>query len=161
MSVDNSEMIAMQKALEALQNDIPEIMDNLAVQEGEHAVKEARRICKQEKIVNLGDYRRNFKCGTKALRNGNLYTIDFYNNLDYAKPLEYGFRKHYVPGHYLSGHWRDEYPNGLVVGAKQGFVPGKYVLKRAKSNTEKTAAARLERKYLQELKKRGLDKYMK
>lgn len=61
MSVDNSEMIAFQKALETLQNDIPEIMDRIVVQEGEYAVGQAKKICKEEGIVNLGDYRRNFK----------------------------------------------------------------------------------------------------
>lgn len=157
MSVDNSEMIAFQKALETLQNDIPEIMNRIVVQEGEYAVGQAKKICKEEGIVNLGDYRRNFKCGTKAIRTGNAYKIDVYNNLDYAGHLEHGFRGHFVPGKYLSGHYREEFPDGMYVH----FQPGHHTLERAIKNTKKNQGARLERKYLQELKKRGLDKYMK
>ena len=100
MSVDNSELVAFQNQLQALENDIPEIMDQLAVGEGRYARDQARKICKEEGIVNTGDYRRNFKSGTKAIRAGRAYKIDVFNNLDYAKPLEYGFRSHFVPGHW-------------------------------------------------------------
>lgn len=75
-------------------------MVSLAVGEGRYARDQARKICKEENIVNTGDYRRNFKSGTKAIRAGNSYKIDVFNNLDYAKPLEYGFRSHFVPGHW-------------------------------------------------------------
>ena len=92
MSVDNSELLAFQNQIQALKDDIPEIMDSLAVGEGRYARDQARKICKEENIVNTGDYRRNFKSGTKAIRAGNSYKIDVFNNLDYAKPLEYGFR---------------------------------------------------------------------
>ena len=91
MSVDNSELLAFQNQIQALKDDIPEIMDSLAVGEGRYARDQARKICKEENIVNTGDYRRNFKSGTKAIRAGNSYKIDVFNNLDYAKPLEYGF----------------------------------------------------------------------
>lgn len=100
MSVDNSELLAFQNQIQALKDDIPEIMDSLAVGEGRYARDQARKICKEENIVNTGDYRRNFKSGTKAIRAGNSYKIDVFNNLDYAKPLEYGFRSHFVPGHW-------------------------------------------------------------
>ena len=100
MSVDNSELMAFQNQIQALKDDIPEIMDSLAVGEGRYARDQARKICKEENIVNTGDYRRNFKSGTKAIRAGNSYKIDVFNNLDYAKPLEYGFRSHFVPGHW-------------------------------------------------------------
>ena len=91
MSVDNSELLAFQNQIQALKDDIPEIMDSLAVGEGRYARDQARKICKEENIVNTGDYRRNFKSGTKAIRAGNSYKIDVFNNLDYAKPLEYRF----------------------------------------------------------------------
>lgn len=114
MSVDNSELLAFQNQIQALKDDIPEIMDSLAVGEGRYARDQARKICKEENIVNTGDYRRNFKSGTKAIRAGNSYKIDVFNNLDYAKPLEYGFRSHFVPGHW-EGNWfspgGDQCPN--------------------------------------------------
>ena len=160
MSVDNSEMIAFQKALEALQTDIPEIMDRIVVQEGMYARDRARKICKEDGIVNTGNYRRNFKSGTKAIRAGNVYKIDVYNNLDYAGHLEYSFRGHWVPGYWDGNSFV------YVKGYREGgmyvkFTPGHYTLKRAIENTKKSQDRRIERKYLQELKKRGLDKYMK
>lgn len=168
MSVNNSEMIAFQKVLEALQNDIPEIMDRIVVQEGEYAVKQARKICKEEGIVNQGTYRRNFKCGTKAIRAGRAYKIDVYNNLDYAEHLEYGFRAHFVPGHWEGSSFvyqKNDPKGGMVMPGKKtcpsGYYKGHYTLKRAIDNTKRSQDRRIERKYLQELKKRGLDKYMK
>ena len=61
MSVDNSELVAFQNQLQALENDIPEIMDQLVVGEGRYARDQARKICKEEGIVNTGDYRRTSK----------------------------------------------------------------------------------------------------
>ena len=45
------------KALVALQADLPEIMDHLAVGEGRFARDQARKICTEENIINTGDYR--------------------------------------------------------------------------------------------------------
>lgn len=81
MSVDNSELMAFQNQIQALKDDIPEIMDSLAVGEGRYARDQARKICKEENIVNTGDYRRNFKSGTKAIRAGNSYKIDVFTIL--------------------------------------------------------------------------------
>lgn len=64
---------------------------------------------------------------------------------------------HYVPPEYLSGHYRDEYPNGLYVH----FQLGHHTLERAKGKTLRTQETRLARKYLEELRKRKLDKFIK
>ena len=56
MSVDNSELMAFQNQIQALKDDIPEIMDSLAVGEGRYARDQARKICKEENIENTGDY---------------------------------------------------------------------------------------------------------
>ena len=53
MSVDNSELLAFQNQIQALKDDIPEIMDSLAVGEGRYARDQARKICKEENIVTL------------------------------------------------------------------------------------------------------------
>lgn len=149
MSVDNSELVAFQNQLQALENDIPEIMDQLAVGEGRYARDQARKICKEEGIVNTGDYRRNFKSGTKAIRAGRAYKIDVFNNLDYAKPLEYGFRSHFVPGHWEGSSFvyqKNDPEGGMFVGPPGGFVRGHFTLLRAVKLTETTQAARLNRK---------------
>lgn len=149
MSVDNSELVAFQNQLQALENDIPEIMDQLAVGEGRYARDQARKICKEEGIVNTGDYRRNFKSGTKAIRAGRAYKIDVFNNLDYAKPLEYGFRSHFVPGHWEGSSFvyqKNDPEGGMFVGSPGGFVRGHFTLLRAVKRTKTTQAARLNRK---------------
>lgn len=149
MSVDNSELVAFQNQLQALENDIPEIMDQLAVGEGRYARDQARKICKEEGIVNTGDYRRNFKSGTKAIRAGRAYKIDVFNNIDYAKPLEYGFRSHFVPGHWEGSSFvyqKNDPEGGMFVGPPGGFVRGHFTLLRAVKRTKTTQAARLNRK---------------
>ena len=149
MSVDNSELVAFQNQLQALENDIPEIMDQLAVGEGRYARDQARKICKEEGIVNTGDYRRNFKSGTKAIRAGRAFKIDVFNNLDYAKPLEFGFRSRFVPGHWEGSSFvyqKNDPEGGMFVGPPGGFVRGHFTLLRAVKRTKTTQAARLNRK---------------
>lgn len=157
MSVDNSELVAFQNQLQALENDIPEIMDQLVVGEGRYARDQARKICKEEGIVNTGDYRRNFKSGKKAIRAGRAYKIDVFNNLDYSKPLEYGFRSHFVPGHW-EGHTfvynRDDPEGGMFVGPKGGYVRGHFTMERAVKRTKNNQQARVSRKITREINKR-------
>ena len=156
MAVDHSELIALQQKLQALERDIPEIMDRIVVQEGIYARDQARKICKEDGIVNTGNYRRNFKSGTKAIRAGRAYKIDVYNNLDYAGHLEHGFRGHFVPGHWEGNSFVYQ-PNDPEGGMFVKFTPGHYTLKRAIENTKKSQDRRIERKFLQELKARGLE----
>ena len=137
------------KALVALQADIPEIMDKLVVGEGRFARDQARKICTEENIINTGDYRRNFNSSSKAIRTGTAYKIDVFNNLDYAKPLEYGFRGHFVPAKYLSGPYREKFPDGMYVK----FKPGRYTLERAIEETKRTQESRIERNLNREIKK--------
>lgn len=149
MSVDNSELVAFQAKIQALKDDIPEIMDSLVVGEGMYARDQARKICKNEGIVNTGNYRRNFKCGARAIRSGSFHKIDIFNGLDYAKPLEYGFRSHFVPGHWDGSSFvyqRNDPDGGMHVGPRGGYVRGHFTLRRAVKRTKTTQAARLNRK---------------
>lgn len=157
-----------------MREHVPEIMEELAVGEGTYAVKQARSICKTDKIIDTGTYRQNWHTGDKARpaeassklhdgskprKHGTSYTIDVYNNVDYAKPLEYGFRSHYVPPEHLSSHYRKRFPKGMYVGPPGGYVKGRYVLKRAIKRTETTQQARLTRKWNAKVKEyigRGL-----
>lgn len=173
MGVKNNGLIEFQKKLEALRDDIPEIMEELVVGEGSYAVKQAKLICKNDipDVINTGDYRNNFHTGDKALsftgnephdgsrpkRKGKWYKIDVYNNLDYAKPLEYGFRSHFVPGHWAGKTFvynRNDPKGGMYVGEHGGYVRGRFVLKRAIKNTKDTQEARLKRKQEQIIKDR-------
>lgn len=112
-------------------------------------------------IINTGDYRRNFNSSSKAIRIGTAYKIDVFNNLDYAKPLEYGFRGHFVPGHWdgKSFVYQPKDPQGGMF--VHSLIPGHYTLERAVNATKRTQNARLQRRFEQELKKRGYMKYFK
>lgn len=162
MSVDHSQMDEFQRRIAGLKRDVPGIMEQLVIGEGVYAVKQARSICKEDGIVNNGTYRMNFHAGSAALidsggqpydgapiqRSGNTYRIDVYNNLDYAKHLEYGFRSHFVPG-YWEGKtfiYQPGFPGGMYVGPYNGFVNGHFTLRRAVRRTKLTQDARLKRK---------------
>ena len=102
---------------------------------------QARKICTEENIINTGDYRRNFKSSSKAIRTGTAYKIDVFNNLDYAKPLEYGFRGHFVPGHWdgKSFVYQPKEPQGGMF--VHSLIPGHYTLERAVNATKRTQDA--------------------
>ena len=162
MSVDNRELEEFQRKLAALKEQVPEFLRALALGEGVHAASEARRICKAEGIVNTGNYRENWHAGDrrvgtrskdvsdgcKARARGKTYSIDIYNNAEYAKHLEYGFRSHFVPGRWEGKTfvYQPGFPGGMYVGPKGGYVRGHFVLKRAVRRTELAQPNRLRRK---------------
>ncbi|KAF5056845.1 hypothetical protein DSECCO2_362930 [anaerobic digester metagenome] len=162
MSVDYSQITAMRKRIESLRDEIPQIMEKIVIGEGVYAVGQAKKICKEDGIVNNGTYRMNFHAGNHALmdggstaydgspvkHSGKTYRIDVYNNLDYAKHLEYGFRSHFVPG-YWDGHtfvYQPGFPGGMYVGPYKGFVNGHFTLRRAIRRTKQTQDSRISRK---------------
>ena len=159
MSVDRKELQAYIAKLEKLKKDAPDIMRELIAGEGTYAVRQARKICKNEPgLVNTGAYRENWHTGGLARRNGNSYIIDVYNNLDYASHLEHGFRSHFVPGHW-EGNTFVYQPNdpegGMFVGPKKDVtVRGHFTLRRAVYRTKQTQQARLTRKINKILKER-------
>ena len=70
-------------------------------------------------------------------------------NNGYAKPLEYGFRSHFVPGHWEGNSFkyqRNDPDGGMYVGPAGGYVRGHFTLRRAIRRTKTTQAARLNRK---------------
>lgn len=151
MAVHKKDLALFTAQLQALKDDIPEIMDTIAVGEGVYAVKQARLICKNDSpdIVNTGDYRQNWKSDRRARRSGKKYIVRFYNPLDYAGHLEHGFRSHFVPGHWEGFTFlynRDDPEGGMFVGPKGGYVRGHFTMKRAVKRTLDTQQARVTRK---------------
>lgn len=164
MSVDRRGLRAMQQRIRELEKEVPAIMEELIVGEGVYAVKQAKSICKSEPgLVNTGSYRNHFHAGNSALtfdganphdgsrpgRFGTSYRIDVYNNLEYAKPLEYGFRSHFVPGHWEGRtfvYQPKDPQGGMYVGPPGGYVRGHFTLLRAVQQTRATQSARLNRK---------------
>lgn len=159
MSVKKDDLVEWIVGLEALKDDVPEIMSKIAVGEGQYAVKQARLICTEDKpdIVNTGEYRRNWKSDKTAKRSGKRYIVRFLNGLDYAGHLEHGFRSHFVPGHW-EGHTfvynRDDPEGGMFVGPKGGYVRGRFTMKRAVKQTKDSQQDRVSRKIDREIRKR-------
>ena len=62
----------------------------------------------------------------------------------------------------MPGHWegktfvysRNDPKGGMYVGPKGGYVRGKFVMRRAIKRTKDTQKVRIERKIMQEIKKR-------
>lgn len=159
MSVNRNELTQFTAKLQALKDDVPAIMDEIAVGEGVYAVKQARLICKNDApdIVNTGDYRRNWKSDKKAKRSGKKYIIRFFNALDYAGHIENGFRSHFVPGHWDGNTFvynRDDPEGGMFVGPKGGYVRGRFTLRRAAKRTKDTQQARVSRKVSRKINER-------
>lgn len=152
MAVNHRGVADFGAKLLALQEDMPNIMSDLVVGEARYAAGEAKKICKTDSpdIVNTGDYRRNWKHDTTAMRRGNSYSARCYNVLDYASHLEHGFRSHFVPGHWEGNvfvYSRDDPEGGMYVGPRNGYVRGHFTLKRAKKRTLDSQWPRLSRKW--------------
>lgn len=156
MAVDRRELALFTAKLKEVKKDVPEILSKIAVGEGQYAVKQARLICKTDPsepgrrktgVVSSGEYRRSWQSDDTARRAGSSFIVRFYNPLDYAKPLEYGFRSHFVPG-YWNGNsfvYQPGFPGGMQVGTPGGFVRGHFTLKRAVKRTLDTQQARVNR----------------
>lgn len=166
MAVNTRELRQYIDKLNQLKEDVPDIMGKIAVGEGVYAVEQARKICttdlsepkrQQTGIVNTGDYRRNWKSDKTARQSGDRYVVRVFNNLDYAKHLEYGFRSHFVPGHW-AGHtfvYRPGDPEGgMYVGPPGGYVRGHFVLKRAIKRMQDTQQTRVTRKIYTAIRQR-------
>ena len=133
---------------QAIEKYVPAFLEQLAVGEGVHAVAQAKKICKRENIVNTGNYRNSWQTDKKATKSGNVYYVRISNNSDYATHLEYGFRSHFVPGHWEGNSFKYERgaKEGMYVGPPGGVVLGHYTLRRASKETMQTQRVRLTRK---------------
>lgn len=151
MSADINELKRLRDNMQGMIDDMDQIMQQLTVGEGNYAVKQAKLICKEDSpdIVNSGDYRRNWHSSETATQTGRTFRVEVFNNLNYAKHLEYGFRSHFVPGHWEGNSFvynPDDPEGGMYVGPFKGYVRGKFTLKRAMRRTELTQDARVKRK---------------
>lgn len=155
------------------EKDVPAFMDECAVAEGRFARTWAVRLARQQRfppgsskegkmnLHNTGNYINSFHSGDRAVRSGLYYKIDVFNNADYAKHIEFGFRSHWVPG-YFAGKvfvYQPGFPGGMYVGPKNGFVPGSFIIKKAVEYTKQTQDARLSRKERDFLVSHGLGRF--
>ena len=156
MSAKYGQLKAYRDRMQKLLDDMPEIIGKLAVGEGVYAVKQAKSLATERGVVNVGNYRRQFKADEKASVAGKRFWVKFYNNADYALFLEYGFRSHFVPGHWEGKSFvyqRGDPAGGMYVGPPGGYVPGHHVHRDATRRTKQTGEARLKRKFTVILKR--------
>lgn len=165
MGVNNKQGEAWAKKLAKANSEWSEFMNSVAVGEGRYAADKAREIStedmsepqqKKQSVVNTGLYRRSWNHDKTAVKNGTLYSVECFNNVEYASHLEYGFRSHFVPGKYLSGAVRTARPNGFYIGKPGGFVRGHFTLRRAVDDMKRSQEARIKRKVLQYLKNKDV-----
>ncbi len=145
MSADYRQLVAFRNSLVRAQDGMTDFRKQLIVGEGVYAVKEAKKICKEERIIKTGNLRNSFHTDASPVVSGNIVRIDVHNTADYASHVEYG---HIAVGK-GSGTLRDRRRKALAGGK---FVRGKYVLTRAVIRTLDTQPVRIGRK---------LDRYLK
>mgnify|MGYP001213377293 CR=1 FL=1 len=80
--------------------------------------------------------------GTLPVRIDNRLRMEVYNNAPYAWYVEYGFRSHFVPGHwegYIFNYQPHDPEGGIYVSSGMDYVPGRFFLKRALETFERHA----------------------
>lgn len=139
MSVDTRQLELFVDNLSRAQRELPELMKQIIVGEGVYATGQAKKICKDEKIVRTGNLRNSFHTDPSPSINGTRLYIEVHNNADYASHVEYG--------HLAVGGGRGSL-HGRRRAAMQGgrFVRGKYILTRAIERTRATQPGRINRK---------------
>ncbi|EHQ92144.1 HK97 gp10 family phage protein [Desulfosporosinus youngiae] len=132
----------------------------------EMAMRSLRKI-KMRMLADHGDLRRKWQVGN-VTRTGDAYVIEIFNNLEYASFVEYGFRSHWVPGHWEGNKfiydrsvihltkeakvaYKERYGSlGMYVGNRKiGWVSGKFMMTISMQEIERDLPKYLERKQIQ------------
>lgn len=148
MTVDCRGLKNLSRALKNAAKGTPAFLANLAEEEGQQLLQQAKTLASARQVKATGLYQRSFEAGP-VQKGGAHHVVTVSNNAPYADYLEYGFRSHFVPGHWEGNafvYQQNDPAGGMYVGPKGGFVPGKYIMRDAASATQKTQAARLKPK---------------
>lgn len=82
---------AFAKKLKELQADVPKIFEKVAKKGAIKFVKEVQNRTDKEKLVDTGNYKRNWSA--KAIEPASeVYGVECLNNVEYASFLEYGHK---------------------------------------------------------------------
>lgn len=117
------------KKLKDLHADVPDIFENVAKRGALRFRKEAVKLTDKEKLVDTGNYRRNWNALSDLIMVGT-YAINAFNNVEYASHLEYGHKLR------NGGRWK-----------------GRFVGRRALDNTHFYCLEQLENELQKALKK--------
>lgn len=146
MGAEYSQLVAFANALRKAKDGMPDLKRQIIVGEGLYAVKEAKKICKEERIIKTGNLRNSFHTDPAPIVTDNLARIDVHNSANYASHVEYG----HITVSRGGGSLHDRRRKALEGGK---FVRGKYVLTRAIYRTRDTQPIRIQRKLNEYLKK--------
>lgn len=139
MGAEYGQLVRFAENIRSAAAGMTELKRQLIVGEGVYAVKQAKKICKDEDIIDTGNYRRSFHTDPAPVVTPQNARIDVHNGADYASHLEYGHLVVSRGGGSLHARRR-----AAMLGGR--FVRGKYVLTRAIQRTKETQAHRISRK---------------
>ncbi len=88
MGVDFRELQKLQKRLEQAQNQVPELIQQIVDDISNEFLQE---VIKRTPTTNNNKLKNNWKKRVVAGKNGS-YTVEVYNDLEYASSVEYGSR---------------------------------------------------------------------
>ncbi|RXZ77252.1 HK97 gp10 family phage protein [Paenibacillaceae bacterium] len=146
---DFSEFKRMKKNLENADQHIEQFIRDFV---HEMAMRAFRKIRKRTPSSN-GQLRRAWTVG-EVIKTGDSYTVEIFNNLEYASYIENGFRAHWIPGiwegntfRYIAGYKPPKgEPGGMYVGPKDGWVEGKFMLAISMKEIERALPGYLQRR---------------
>ena len=144
------------KKLQSLGENVPAIFKMVANRGKNHFRNQAIEYTDKEKLVDTGNYRRNWNAEVVEIGSGE-YGIVCMNSVEYASFLEDGYeirQKHFVPFDKMQGtpktnnmiaSFKDKYPNAKGFIAKPRRFTGKKVGRRAIQETEGFVLLELEK----------------
>ncbi len=146
------------RELEKLRDHLKQVIDGRVVEKWieeclrDLAKKHIRKI-KQRTPVNTGLLRNSWKISS-IKKNGSVYEIEIYTEIEYADFVEKGFRAHWVPGYWEGKQfvYDKNATTGMYVGKPGGWVEGRFMMKISEMELEREMPVFLKRKQQQLLK---------
>lgn len=146
---------ALEKLAKDLQKEIDSGVIEQFIRESLHEIgmRTLARI-KQKTPVGNGELRNSFQIGS-VVKTAAGYEVEIFTNLEYASFVENGFRAHWVPGKWIGSTFVYDpgAKEGMQVGKKNSFVPGRFMVKISVKEIEDQIPAILERKQAQLIEK--------
>ena len=134
------------KKLKDIGADVPAVFETVAKNGAIKARNEAVKITDKEKLVDTGNYRRNWHGKAVELSN-EAYGVQLENGVEYASHLEYGYsikKDHFVPFEKMKGtpkakalvnDFKSKYPNAKGFIAKARRFKGRFIGRQALDET--------------------------
>lgn len=139
MGAEYSQLVAFANSLHKAKDGMLDLKRQIIVGEGLYAVKQAKKICKEERIIKTGNLRNSFHTDPAPVVTDNLARIDVHNSAEYASWVEY---PHLIVSR-GEGSLFDRRRKALE---EQKYTRGRFILTRAIYRTRDTQPMRIQRK---------------